>query len=40
MDGDLDLVLATREGPPVVLRNNGDGTWREQQPFEGRGSSA
>jgi tetratricopeptide (TPR) repeat protein len=33
MDGDLDLVLADNEGPPLVLRNNGDGTWREQQPF-------
>jgi tetratricopeptide (TPR) repeat protein len=35
MDGDVDLVLAENEGPPVVLRNNGDGTWREQQPFTG-----
>jgi len=35
MDGDLDLVLAVRTGAPVVLRNNGNGTWREQQPFAG-----
>jgi hypothetical protein len=35
MDGDLDLVLGIAEGPPVVLRNNGDGTWRSQQPFAG-----
>jgi tetratricopeptide (TPR) repeat protein len=35
MDGDLDLVLGARDGPPVVLRNNGNGTWQEQQPFSG-----
>ena len=27
MEGDLDLVLATADGPPVVLRNNGDETF-------------
>jgi len=27
MDGDLDLVLATRDGQPLVLRNNGDDTF-------------
>jgi hypothetical protein len=32
-DGDLDLVLAAREGPPVVLRNNGDNTFAVQSPF-------
>jgi FG-GAP-like repeat len=26
-DGDLDLVLARRDGPPAVLRNNGDTTF-------------
>jgi hypothetical protein len=35
MDGDLDLVVATREGPVDVLRNNGDGTWRVLRPFGG-----
>ncbi|HEY2158839.1 MAG TPA: FG-GAP-like repeat-containing protein, partial [Isosphaeraceae bacterium] len=35
MDGDLDLVLGAREGPAVVLRNNGDGTFRPITPFEG-----
>jgi tetratricopeptide (TPR) repeat protein len=35
MDGDLDLVVAIREGAPIVLRNNGDVTWRFQQPFTG-----
>lgn len=35
MDGDLDIVLAPREGPAVVLRNNGDGTFRAISPFEG-----
>jgi tetratricopeptide (TPR) repeat protein len=33
MDGDLDLVVGVREGAPVVLRNNGNGTWQAQQPF-------
>jgi hypothetical protein len=35
MDGDLDLVLGAREGAAVVLRNNGDGTFRPLAPFEG-----
>jgi Tfp pilus assembly protein PilF len=34
-DGDLDIVLASKEGAPTVLRNNGDGTFAEQHPFEG-----
>ena len=34
-DGDLDLVVARQEGPPIVLRNNGDGTFRAQEPFAG-----
>ena len=34
-DGDLDLVLAPKEGAPTVLRNNGDGTFAEQHPFGG-----
>jgi tetratricopeptide (TPR) repeat protein len=33
MDGDLDLVVGVREGAPIVLRNNGNGTWQVQQPF-------
>jgi len=32
-DGDLDLVLGRREGSPVVLRNNGDGTFAVRDPF-------
>jgi Tfp pilus assembly protein PilF len=28
MDGDLDIILARRSGAPLVLRNNGDGTFR------------
>src|SRR5688572_3118057 len=28
MDGDLDLVVGVREGAPIVLRNNGNGTWQ------------
>jgi tetratricopeptide (TPR) repeat protein len=35
MDGDLDLVLAPRAGEPVVLRNNGDGTFKVVRPFPG-----
>ena len=34
-DGDLDVVLAPREGPPLVLQNNGDGTFVETRPFAG-----
>ena len=33
MDGDLDIVVGVRNAPPVVLRNNGDGTWLPVQPF-------
>ena len=33
MDGDVDLVLGRREGGPVVLQNNGDGSFSLQQPF-------
>jgi hypothetical protein len=32
-DGDLDLVVARRDGPVSVLRNNGDGTFALQSPF-------
>ena len=35
MDGDLDIVLAPRAGPPVLLRNNRDGTFKVIQPFGG-----
>jgi Tfp pilus assembly protein PilF len=34
-DGDLDIVLAPRAGPPLVLRNNGDGTFKVIKPFAG-----
>ena len=34
LDGDLDLVVGRIDGPTVVLRNNGDGTWRQLQTFE------
>ncbi|MFL6256929.1 MAG: FG-GAP-like repeat-containing protein [Pyrinomonadaceae bacterium] len=34
-DGDLDILLAPKEGAPVVLRNNGDGSFAVQHPFEG-----
>ena len=34
-DGDLDIVLGSKDGTPVVLRNNGDGTFVETQPFTG-----
>jgi Tfp pilus assembly protein PilF len=35
LDGDLDLVLGASKGVPVVLRNNGDGTFTPIQPFKG-----
>ena len=34
-DGDLDIVLGASEGLPVVLRNNGDGTFLPIHPFTG-----
>ncbi len=34
-DGDLDLILGSNDGPPVVLRNNGDGTFLDIQPLSG-----
>jgi tetratricopeptide (TPR) repeat protein len=34
-DGDLDVVLGKKEGPPQVLRNNGDDTFTVIQPFPG-----
>lgn len=35
MDGDLDIVVAPSVGPPLVLRNNGDGTWKVLKLFAG-----
>jgi tetratricopeptide (TPR) repeat protein len=34
-DGDLDIVLGASEGLPLVLRNNGDGTFLPIHPFQG-----
>jgi hypothetical protein len=34
MEGDVDLVLATPDGAPVVLRNRGDGTFERWSLFE------
>jgi hypothetical protein len=34
-DGDLDLVLALRDAAPLVLRNNGDGTFTQREVFPG-----
>jgi Tfp pilus assembly protein PilF len=34
-DGDLDIVMGTKEGTPKVLRNNGDDTFKEIEPFTG-----
>jgi hypothetical protein len=34
-DGDLDVVLGSVSGLPVVLRNNGDGTFQPIHPFSG-----
>ena len=35
MDGDLDIVVGVDRAAPLVLRNNGDGSWRILQPFAG-----
>lgn len=35
LDGDLDLILGTTHGDPIVLRNNGDGTFTRIDPFRG-----
>lgn len=35
LDGDLDLILGTPHGDPVVLRNNGDGTFTSIGTFKG-----
>ena len=34
-DGDLDVVLGARRGNAIVLRNNGDGTFLNIDPFTG-----
>ncbi|MGC8669079.1 MAG: FG-GAP-like repeat-containing protein [Chthonomonadales bacterium] len=34
-DGALDLIPGFQDGRPVVLRNNGDGTFAPQYPFAG-----
>jgi Tetratricopeptide repeat/FG-GAP-like repeat/ASPIC and UnbV len=34
-DGDLDVVLGAQQGAPLVLRNNGDGSFDQMQPFAG-----
>lgn len=33
LDGDIDMLLAPRIGPPVVLRNNFDGSFKALEPF-------
>jgi len=33
LDGDLDIVVGTIDGPAFVARNNGDGTFAQQHPF-------
>jgi Tfp pilus assembly protein PilF len=35
LDGDLDVILGVAHGEPVVLRNNGDGTFAPVRPFKG-----
>jgi tetratricopeptide (TPR) repeat protein len=35
MDGDLDIIVGVNGAPPIVLRNNGDGTWHRLAPFTG-----
>ncbi|HZZ77765.1 MAG TPA: FG-GAP-like repeat-containing protein [Gemmataceae bacterium] len=33
MDGDLDIIVARRAGPPLLLRNNRDGTFKAMEIF-------
>jgi Flp pilus assembly protein TadD len=35
LDGDLDIVLGVPQGQPLVLRNNGDGSFTAVHPFPG-----
>jgi tetratricopeptide (TPR) repeat protein len=35
MDGDVDVIAAPRRGPPLLLRNQGDGAFRVLKPFVG-----
>jgi hypothetical protein len=35
VEGDLDLVLGTPQGQPLILRNNGDGTFTVLRLFDG-----
>ena len=35
LDGDLDLILGVPQGDPVILRNNGDGTFTAINSFKG-----
>jgi tetratricopeptide (TPR) repeat protein len=35
LDGDLDIVLGSADGEPLVLRNNGDGGFAALHPFKG-----
>ena len=35
MDGDMDVILGVTNAAPLVLRNNGNGTWVTIQPFAG-----
>ena len=34
-DGDLDIILGATQGTTIVLRNNGDDTFTDTQPFAG-----
>jgi hypothetical protein len=34
-DGDMDILLGSSQGAPLVLRNNGDGTFTATHPFAG-----
>jgi Tfp pilus assembly protein PilF len=35
LDGDLDVLLGANGLEPVILRNNGDGTFVDRRPFKG-----
>ena len=38
-DGDLDIVMGAKDGAPLVLRNNGDGTFLADSSFFRRDSA-
>jgi Flp pilus assembly protein TadD len=36
LDGDLDILLSPRDAPALILRNNGDGSFKDLPAFDGK----